>query len=96
MESNESNASMTNKSYFMWAFVPFLIITIIYFKWQYAGKMSYQPSVLDLNEKTNYTFQFNFKKMGLKQKLVCVLILANGKGKKSYYILETDLAKISA
>ena len=56
MESNESNASMTNKSYFMWAFVPFLIITIIYFKWQYAGKMSYQPIILDPNEKTNYTF----------------------------------------
>jgi hypothetical protein len=56
MESNESNATMTNKSYFMWAFVPFLIITIIYFKWQYVGKLSYQKSVLDPAEKSNYTF----------------------------------------
>ena len=65
MESNESNASMTNKSYFMWAFVPFLIITIIYFKWQYVGKISYQSYLLEKDEeKTNYKFSNYLRTLG--------------------------------
>ena len=59
MESNESNASMTNKSYFMWAFVPFLIITIIYFKSSYLGKISYKPYLFEETDDKKNEYKFS-------------------------------------
>jgi hypothetical protein len=47
MDSNNSTATTTTKSYFGFGFITFLAITIIYFKSSYLGKISYKNYLFD-------------------------------------------------
>jgi hypothetical protein len=53
MDSNNSTATMTTKTYFGAGFITFLAITVIYFKSSYLGKISYKPYLFENDDKKN-------------------------------------------
>ena len=53
MDSNNSTATTTTKSYFGFGFITFLAITVIYFKSSYQGKISYKPYLFETDDKKN-------------------------------------------